>query len=60
MLFQDALEVARQMKEDQQLDGTFIVVPRPSASYFSGIQVYEDDNVRIIRIGTSAGRLYLI
>lgn len=56
MLFKEALEFTHKFRECVQSRDTFLVVSVPGSIYYSGYQIYVDQNVRVCKLDNSNGQ----
>ena len=56
MRFQEAVEFTNKFRNYFQSKDTFLVISIPGSVYYSGVLIYSDSNVRVIKLDDSNGQ----
>ena len=56
MLFDEALEFTFRFRGYFQSKDTFLISSRPGSIYYSGVEIYADQNVRVSKLDNSNGQ----
>ena len=56
MRFQEAVEFTHKFREYFQSKDTFLVISIPGSVYYSGVLIYNDSSVRVIKLDDSNGQ----
>lgn len=55
MLFSEAVEFTYGFRTNMQINETFLISSIPGSIYYSGIQIYTDNSVRVCKLDSSNG-----